>query len=221
MVIKVRGKDLFPRLTNHLALTYMTLISVMKSVVLANAAYSVFLMINNGNLNMTTATFWLASFLSMILIYQAFTIGVIIIAWIPTVRDILLPFAVGITEFLMFSVLTDPNTLVHWHLMFSLFSVAAFFAIWNVIRETKLSNYERSLHALVNKYITSQKTDRIMAFLTAIVWLVIWIVMQSFPSLQQYQWISGVAAVAIMLVAIYFDEHDRHLIAQGIMENTN
>jgi len=102
MIIKVWRKDLIPRLRDHLALSYMTLISVMKSVILANAAYSIFLIISNGNLNMTTATFWLASFLSMILIYKAFTIGVIIIARIPTVKDTLLPFTVGITEFLMF-----------------------------------------------------------------------------------------------------------------------
>jgi len=220
MVIKVRRKDLLPRLTNHLALSYMTLISVMKSVILANAAYSIFLIISNGNLNMTTATFWLASFLSMILIYQTFTTGVIIIAWIPTVKDTLLPFAVGVTEFLMFSVLTDPNMLVHWHLVFSLFSIAAFFTVWNVIRETNLASYDKSLYSLVNEYLSFQKTDCIMAFLSAIVWLIIWIVLQNFSGLQQYQWVSGAAAVAIMLIVIYRSEKDRQLIARGILENT-
>lgn len=197
----------------------MTLISVLKSVILANAAYSFFVMINKDHLNPTTATLWLASFLSMILIYQAFTIGVIIIAWVPTVKDVILPFTIGITEFLMFSVLTDPKTVVHWHFMFALFSGAAFLTVWNVIRETKLANYEKSLHNLVKEYIAFQKTDRTMALLSAILWLIAWITMQNVSIWQQYQWISGAAATVIIIVVIYRSEQDRKLIARGILEN--
>jgi len=59
-----------------------------------------------------------------------------------------------------------------------------------------------------------------MAFLRTIVWLVIWIVLQNFSSLQQYQWVSGAAAVAVMLIATYLSEKDRQVIARGILENT-
>lgn len=218
MITKVGRKDLLPKLKNHLALTYMTLISVIKSVILANAAYSIFVMINNDLLHVTTAILWLVSFLSMILIYQAFTIGVIIIAWIPTVKDALLPFAVGITEFLMFSVLTSPNTLVHWHLMFALFSGASCLTVWNVICETKLSNYDKSLHMLVKEYVSFQKIDCLMAFLTTVFWFIIWVILQNFPILQQHQWASGIAAITIMFIVIYRSEQDRKLIARYILE---
>lgn len=133
-------------------------------------------------------------------------------------KDVILPFAVGITEFLMFSTLTSSRTILHWHVMFSLFSAAAFFTIWNVIRETKLSNYDEELHTLVKEYIRFQKTDCFMASLSTVVWFIIWIVVQNFPSLQQYQWISGIAAAAIMLIVIFFSDRDRKFITRYVLK---
>jgi hypothetical protein len=77
---------------------------------------------------------WLASVLAVAVVYSGMTVNVYALpSTIPTASDMFLPFAIGLTEFMLFAVLTTPLTaelslrsiVVVWFSYFCLFGCFA------------------------------------------------------------------------------------------------
>ena len=102
---KLDLQELLSRSRNHSKDNYLFIYSVMKGATVANAAYTIAIFVTIGLPSLLRVPFWLVSFAGLILTYNATIVGTLIMGFIPSWRDIVLPFTLAIFEFLLFSIL--------------------------------------------------------------------------------------------------------------------
>jgi len=203
-ILKVTRAELLGRLKGHGVLSYVTIYNFMKGIALANAAYTFALLVgfgqSHGPFEWLTLTLWLASFAAVILTYYATMVGMIVILWVPTLFDIVLPFVLVIAEFSLFSVLQSPATVVYWPLVFSVFNAIVSGIVWNVHFRLRHLQIEDDVRTLVDDYRRGMKRDATLSGLNVPVMLVLFYF--------SWIWISGLVALVVLCLAIR--EQSRH-----------
>jgi hypothetical protein len=104
----IRHSDLQGRWYDLARTNYLTIVSVAKGFVATTAAF-VLLQIITSDLQLPTRldrfSLWTAAMIGMVMTYQANSLGTVMMFWMPTYRDVLPTFLIGITEFLLFAIL--------------------------------------------------------------------------------------------------------------------
>jgi hypothetical protein len=230
----------------QLSTHYLLIVSIFKGVTLANAVVTfsqILGMEGHGTASpkWTALIFWSASFAAIILTYDAILVGTIVASWLPNGPDVVLPFIIAATEFMMFSVLqpvpgSSTNAqLMHlawWPLAFSCFAAAASGILGNVqLHLTKqICNDEGSEESSIRRqYKRALRADQINAAVIGTLALIAFIVLHGSSStfgadyigrLRHWEWTVGVVAFIAMAAAIASQEHHRRSIAARVSRLT-
>ncbi len=100
---------LHARLIDQYAHHYHLIVSIFKGVSLFAAAAAVYSIFSDGatlGVKLNAIGFWLGSFATILVTYDAIMVSTIVTVARPNVVDVIGPFALGLGEFLQFTVLT-------------------------------------------------------------------------------------------------------------------
>ena len=222
------GSDLTARLKAHARDNYLFIYSVMKGATLANAGYTLAIFFGGGTAFLPHVPFWIASFLAMILTYNATVVGGLILGFVPTWRDSVLPFTLAVVEFLLFSLLQHQDRTLsgNWYIIFALFDLNCFLITWNILGKIRVEDYDTSLDRLICIYKKRIKRDRLASGINAVSWLAVWLLIHflapKYPRFwDAYQWLLGIAAIGVMVLAIGDQEKTRKQIFEFLAEPIN
>ena len=235
--IIITRDDLEERMKNHISTNYMSLYSVMKSVTIAFAGIVFTSFVTYRAWEADRILFWFASFEATILTYNAVVIGSIVIYWMPTWRDVLFPFSLAVVEIMLFNILQiNPNPpgrnsrISAWYLMFSIFGFTASLILHNVVSKLDTKNYTDDLEFIISKYRDGMIRDRRNSFIVGTGSLVVYGLCRIVDRLRWEQetifygfkarWIvviTGIAAVAVMALAMKDHETERKMIDRELV----
>jgi hypothetical protein len=133
------------RLSAHGSDHYLLIIPIFKGVTLAGAAVSLGLVVTRGSWQSVAIyvglLYWLASFIAMVVTYDAILVGTVAITWVPTLVDVVVPFGSAIAEFSLFSVIgavpwdgpadAQLNYLTYWVLVLGTFGLLSCILVSN------------------------------------------------------------------------------------------
>ena len=112
---------LYARLMRSHETSYLTLLSIVQGVAIG------FLGASMPSRHATVEwLLFLATFAFLILVWAEYNMGVACLSWIPTFRDVLIPFALGVTEIFMSRLLGQPRYWFFWAAVFCLIGYLAF-----------------------------------------------------------------------------------------------
>ena len=235
--MKLELTELQNRMKTYAKDNYLFIYSVMKGANLANAALTLAILVAGGAKPLLPRlAFWVVSFAAMVLTYNTTFRGIITTGFRLNWLDSLLPFTLAIIEFLLFSVLLPPGSFYlpsdapdtfwnHWYLIFALHGINASILVWNRARLLKYEDFDTELHELVGKFEGWLERDIKGAAINGTVWTIVWAVMvfyvlPLFPSLQMWQWLLAIPALATMIFVIYTAEKDREVITEFLTQET-
>jgi hypothetical protein len=213
--------DLQERLKEHASLNYVTIYSVMKGITLATGAFTLAVLFGEENLSLSRLCLLIVSFATMVLTYDATHVATLVMNWVPDWRDIVYPFAVAVTEFLLFFILQNENVTLFWHPVFGVFALSCSLLLSNVLSKIEESQYAPDLVGLVDDYRQSLRRDRRMSCLHGIAWIGLSLLIYFIPLLQTYHGVLALPAIVVIIVAIRGQERDRKWISRLIKTTSN
>jgi hypothetical protein len=190
----VTKQNLLNRLQNYPHGNYITVLSAMKGVALANAA-----VVTKGILadpNPTSVLFWVSSLGALILTHQAAMFGIIFTAWYRFgFTETFLSFFLGILEFGLFG-LANSSEIGPWLLCFAGFSAIGGLLAYNAFSVALPERYEKDLKVAIREYRRSQRTVTVIAWVSAAFWTIVSIIAWNKPpgSITGY----GLGALAVI-----------------------
>jgi hypothetical protein len=225
----VDKQELRTRAKTYSKENYMFIYSVMKGLAVGSAAFTLNTIIQglaNGHERfLFRLPFWVTSFAAMIMTYYAATIGALIWGFLPTLKDIILPFILGAVEFLLFSILggVSPDDALwhHWYLVFAIFAFVCHLILRNLYSKLKESRYSDDLPKVIEDYMKLMKGDlrdsKTSAILSVIIWaiLIFWLI-PNYSSWRKWHWLISLAPLGMMIFAIHKQERARLLIANRL-----
>ncbi len=137
------------RLRDSFSLVYLTLLSVIQGVALADLA-----LIVGGGYQQFTAVRWLlvlVNFEVMITIWYTFTMHITLWGWIPDLRDTVIPFMIGAVE-LVFNH-TISLSLSAWLFIMAIIAIMAVLAILYVGQRAKEEDENSMMLSLLRKHL--------------------------------------------------------------------
>jgi hypothetical protein len=137
------------RLTDSFSLVYLTLLSVIQGVALADLA-----LIVGAGYQQFTVVRWLLVLVSLwmvISVWHTFTIHITLWSWIPDLRDAIVPFVIGALE-LVFNH-TISVSLSAWFFILAIIASMATLAIWYVGQRAKEENENARMLSLLRRQL--------------------------------------------------------------------
>jgi hypothetical protein len=208
---EITRRDIRKRLQDYPYANYTTVSSVIKGVALANAAIVIGPILKHDNI--TSALFWLAGFIGVVVTSQATMFGIVIVAWHKfRYTETILTFLIGISEFGLFS-LSVSQTLGPWLLCFAVFSAVGGVLAYNAAVNAKPSRYEPDVRSAVLMYSDSQKKTAMIALSSSIVWSMVTILLWSHNTQSSLAYlISGAAVFNITGAMLHQHWYTRRLV---------
>ena len=242
---------LLARLENHFSSHYQLIVAIFKGVTLFNGvvALQAILSTHDGPSDLrwkwVALAFWVASFASIILTYDAILVATLIVTQEPNALDIVLPFIIGLMEFMQFSVL-QPLTaeagvvpsvaqqlehLTWWPLTHALLATTASLVMMNTQRQltANLGRLPGDMQVLFRSYKRGLRVDQAFVAVNAAILYLAFVALrnglpgaerlESLPdlaTLREYQGLIGVTTLVGMAVGIRNQERARRHIADGL-----
>jgi hypothetical protein len=137
------------KLKNSLSPIYLTLLSVIQGMALADLA----LIVSTGYQQFTVVRWLLVlvNFGVVITIWHTFTMHITLWRWIPDLRDTIIPFMIGAVE-LVFNH-TISLSLSAWLFIMAIIASMAMLAIWYVGQRAKEEDENTTMLSLLRKYL--------------------------------------------------------------------
>jgi hypothetical protein len=146
--------------------SYTFIYSVMKGTTLAVAAYVMGEILVGKASWQDAMPLWGASFIGLILTYTSTNVGILISNFRLSSLDSLLPFTLGILEFLLFSTLLGGTPAPVWYAVFAVYMFVIFLIVNNVYHKISEEDYnveDDKLWKLAEKYKDQQGRNRVAA----------------------------------------------------------
>jgi hypothetical protein len=202
--------------------------SMLMSVVVANAAYTLALLIASGITPRLWAPFWVAGFLMVIVTFAGIFASNLLVAYVPDWRDTLIPLSQTVVGFLMFSVLTPVGSnlpmLTDWYLVVAAISLLAVAGMSNGISKISQTAYDPPLKDLAKRFAESVSFKRVFPSVNCVVWVVIWafvrFLMPYHPALAAYQALLPFVLMMVAVGALVGFESDRKMIIENVRSYT-
>ena len=165
-------------LTEHYLSVHVTIVSVALAVAGLDAAALVAPSMPLGGYRVLLWAMWGASLLAVADAYAGPMTGAIILPpRIPDAVDLFLPLFLGVSEFVMFSILGSPalvrvsmsTVLAGWWFAFAAFALVAAASVARAIQIVNGSTYEEQLDQPISVYLAAERRDCIAATATAFI----------------------------------------------------
>jgi hypothetical protein len=220
--------DLRARIRDHARDSQMLLSGVMKSITIANAAYTLMLLASSSISPALWLPFWLAGFAMITVSFTAALISTLLAAFDPDWRDTFIVFSQTIWEFMTFSVLTPTGTtmpmLENWYLVVALHSAGGVFVVMLLRRRFAATSYSRTLQPLVESYREGLGRSAPRAIGVSVFGLVAWFaarpLIARFPTFMQWQVIVPLLVLVAIIRSIGAMERERASILSFIRTHT-
>ena len=137
------------RLKGSFSLVYLTLLSVIQGVALADLA----LIVSTGYQQFTVVRWLLVlvNFGVVITIWHTFTMHITLWGWIPDLRDTIIPFMIGAVELVLNH--TISLSLSEWLFIMAIIASMAMLAIWYVGQRAKEEDENTTMLSLLRKHL--------------------------------------------------------------------
>jgi hypothetical protein len=158
---ELRLQDIRDRLRQHVYLHYLSYAFFIKGAILVIAGISIFLIFIRTDLpnQIEREALWFASFSFSLVTLATWSRGAPFANWHANILDFVLPIAMGISESLLYFVLTPTKELPHdlwntWYAIFFVHSALAAVLVWNRRHQARLKEYEQrsDLIKVVKRY---------------------------------------------------------------------
>jgi hypothetical protein len=176
---------------DHTKEAYLLTYNVMKGVALANAAYTLSHMITDG-VHWSAYILWCASLSALLVSHSTTMTGILLSTSRRNPLDSILPFALSVAEFLLFSTLFTPGPKFGdvspvwrvWYTTYGAWSLTACFLILNRVLQTKISDVDpqdRPLLELMSSFRKTLWANFCAAGVLGGVWLVVGVLLKRLP----------------------------------------
>ena len=238
------------RLRDHFSSHYQIIVAIFKGVTLFNGVTVLADILatdhrpGGAGWKWVALAFWLASFVSIILTYDAMLVSTIVSTELPNAIDIIMPFIFGLLEFMQFSVLQPlPGTeaggvssaqqlehLTWWPLVHALLLTSASLLVGN--KQGQLTRNIRTLpgdlKATITEYKHNMKQDQLRLVIVAVWFYISFLALRGglaevpglgrldVGTLREYQGVLGLGACVGMTVGIATQRRAQRQIARSL-----
>jgi hypothetical protein len=212
------------RLRDYVPNHYLMLISVIKGVVMATAAYVLLPVLNDRATLIPRLSFWLASAAGAVVSYVTWARGVVLTNEKNNLWDAVVPMLMGLTEVLLFLILTPNGTRFwwNWYLVLSAHAFCGFLITSNRLGQTDVgSDFHPDLHELGKEYERWVRSDQRGALAMSVLFAALWAGMR-WVVLPRWQWtvtaqaIIGIAAFAMLCKVAWAAANQRRRIDEFV-----
>lgn len=197
---------------------YLTVVSVAKGLVATTAAY-VFLQLLSSDLSLahkiTHFCLWTAAMIGMVMTYQANSLGSVLMFWMPTWRDVLPSFMIGIVEFCLFTILIQtpsashpPDKVLFWFGTFAFYALIGGSIASYAATQIPTVSYEPRLTKLMHEYAIRQRNHGRGALIFFALWGCITLTLIYVEESQAVTLILCLLAILNMCYALHLQESD-------------
>ena len=203
MRILITREHLDQRSREFARVHYMTLVSVMKGVALYSAATTMWAFLSDG-LRWLSLMSWIASFLGMILTYEANMYGTLLMVWRPTWVDIVPAFALGVAEYLLFLIARESTS--WWFCLFGIWAFLGGSLAYHARVRLESQLYAEEIQGVLKNYLNHQRSDNKSALLTSSVFIIAALCLNLFVIPIFFQYVLAAIAIGIMGYVIAHQE---------------
>jgi hypothetical protein len=207
---------LHARLIDQYAHHYSLIISIFKGVSLFAGATAVHSIFSNGatlTVKLNALALWLGSFTTLLVTYDAIMVATMVTVARPNIADVILPFLLGLAEFVEFTVLTlqagpdasgarvqmQLSQIAWWPLVFAFATATGLVNIVNHRRQlrTSVARAAPGLREAYRWYQRNVRSDQLMTSAITALMLVAFVVLRwGAPDLRKWQGVLGLMMCA-------------------------
>ncbi|MGH7947687.1 MAG: hypothetical protein ACREQF_00465 [Candidatus Binataceae bacterium] len=209
--------------------TYAFHSAVMKSVTVANAAYTMSLLLASGAPPWLWLPFWIASSLILLVNLMGTLMGTRLISFDPDWRDSAYPLAQTITEFLLYSTLVPVGAslpmLHYWYAVIACHALLTVLIFSSILAKTESAEVGPFMRSVLEHYrsvlrFRCKVVGGIAAFWLVAFALVDWYALPRHPGFENWQAVLGIGAVAMGFAAVRQENRSRKRLLQFVRERS-
>jgi len=189
-------KSIIEQIKESFSSVYLTLISIIQASVLG---YFIFILgAQWKSLSSINLIISITTFLMLVTIWNEYMMGSTTFRWIPRLRDSFLPFAIGISEFLVVHHIISDVSL--WCFSLALFCFVGYLAYLNMFHSARLYSENTSIFERLGRL---PKVTEIWAFCLVLIFSFLGVISHKFASSLIVQYTTAIFSVIIFGAFLY------------------